>query len=115
MAKKSKLQDLNQIDAKSETGKPTTLDQIWGDTGMQKYGTNDFDEYKQHLHSLNRSDIQAHAMKVGILPTDNHEILVARLEREFKRHVATYQAPSENKQKQKKISKEVQKILSEGR
>jgi hypothetical protein len=54
-------------------------------------------------------------MKVGILPTDNHEILVARLEREFKRHVATYQAPSENKQKQKKISKEVQKILSEGR
>jgi hypothetical protein len=54
-------------------------------------------------------------MKVGILPTDNHEILVARLEREFQRHVAAYQAPSENKKKQKKISKDVEKILSEGR
>jgi hypothetical protein len=115
MAKKSKLQNLNQIDAKEELGRPTTLDQIWGDTGLQKYGTNNFDEYKAHLRSLNRSDIQAHAMKVGILPTDNHEILVARLEREFQRHVAAYQAPTDNKQKQKKISKDVQKILSEGR
>jgi len=94
MAKKSKLQDLNQIDAKEELGRPTTLDQIWGDTGMQKYGTNNFDEYKTQLRSMNRSDIQAHAMKVGILPTDNHEILVARLEREFQRHVAAYQAPN---------------------
>lgn len=115
MAKKSKLKNLNQIDAKEETGKPTTLDQIWGDTGLQKYGTNDFDQYQSYLKSLNRSDIHAHAMKVGIMPTDNHEILIARLEREFKRHVSSYQAPIENKNKNKKISKDVQKILSEGR
>lgn len=49
MAKKSKLQQLNQIDAKEELGKPTTLDQIWGDTGLQKYGTNNFDQYKDYL------------------------------------------------------------------
>lgn len=115
MTKKSKLQQLNQIDAKEELGKPTTLDQIWGDTGFQKYGTNNFDEYKDYLRSLNRSDIQAHAIKIGMLPTDNHEILVARLEREFQRHVSAYQAPADNNKKQKKISKEVQKILSEGR
>jgi hypothetical protein len=115
MSKKTKLKDLNQIDAKAENGKPTTLDQIWGDTGLQKYGTNNFDEYKAHIRSLNRSDIQSHAVKIGILPIDNYEILVARLEREFQRHVAAYQAPSDNKQKQKKISKDVQRILSEGR
>ena len=46
MAKKPKLKDLNQIDAKEETGRPTTLDQIWGDTGISKYGTNDFEYYK---------------------------------------------------------------------
>ena len=114
MAKKSKLQELNQIDAKEELGKPTTLDQIWGDTGLQKYGTNNFDQYKNYIRSLNRSDIQAHAMKVGMLPTDNYEILVARLEREFQRHVSAYQAPADKK-KQKKISKDVQKILSSGR
>lgn len=115
MAKKPKIKDLTQIDAKEEVGKPTTLDQIWGDTGLQKYGTNNFEEYQTYLRSLNKSDIHAHAMKVGMLPTDNHEILIARLEREFKRHVAAYQAPAENKQKSKKISKDVQKILSEGR
>jgi|694.fasta_scaffold71777_4 hypothetical protein len=115
MAKKSKLKDLNQIDAKEETGRPTTLDQIWGDTGISKYGTNDFEDYKSYIRSLNKSDIHAHAMKVGMLPTDNHEILISRLEREFQRHVAAYQAPSETKAKQKKISKDVQKILSEGR
>ncbi len=115
MAKKSSLKNLKQIDAKEETGRPTTLDQIWGDTGLQKYGTNDFQEYQLYLKNLNRSDIQNHALKVGIMPTDNHEILIARLEREFQRHVATYQAPPENKKNNKKISKDAQKILSEGR
>ena len=115
MSKKTKLKDLNQIDAKAENGKPTTLDQIWGDTGLQKYGTNNFDEYKAHIRSLNRSDIQSHAVKIGILPIDNYEILVARLEREFQRHSATYQAPPEKRKDNKKISKDVQRILSEGR
>ena len=115
MSKKPKLKDINQIDAKAENGKPTTLDQIWGDTGLQKYGTNNFDEYKAYIRSLNRSDIQSHAVKTGILPIDNYEILVARLEREFQRHVTAYQAPADNRQKQKKISKDAQRILSEGR
>ena len=43
------------------------------------------------------------------------EILFARLEREFIRHTSSFQAPSKTEQKQKKISKEVAKILSEGR
>jgi len=115
MSKKSTLKNLKQIDAKEELGRPTTLDQVWGDTGIQKYGTNDFEEYKIYIKGLNRSDIQSHAIKVGILPTDNHEILIARLEREFQRHSATYQAPPEKIKNNKKISKDVQKILSEGR
>lgn len=114
MTKKKKLENLSQIDAKEEKGKPTTLDQIWGDTGLSKYGTQNFEEYKNYLKGLNRTDIQAHAVQIGILPTDNHEILIARLEREFLRHVNSYLAPKE-KVKSKKISKDVMKILSEGR
>ena len=90
MTKKKKLENLSQIDAKEEKGKPTTLDQIWGDTGLSKYGTQNFEEYKNYLKGLNRTDIQAHAVQIGILPTDNHEILIARLEREFLRHVNSY-------------------------
>jgi hypothetical protein len=42
-------------------------------------------------------------------------MLIARLEREFLRHIGAYSAPAETKQKNTKISKEVQKILAEGR
>ena len=112
--KKNKLEEMSQIDGKDET-KPSTLDQVWGDTGISKYGTNNFEEYKLYLKTLNRTDIQAHAMAVGIMPTDNHEILITRLEREFQRHVNSYLAPKSKSKKNNKMSKEVQKILSEGR
>jgi hypothetical protein len=113
--KKNSLKDLKQIDAKEEKGKPTTLDQLWGDTGLSKYGTHSLEEYKGYLKSLNRSDIQAHAINIGVLPTDNHEILVARLEREFLKYTLAYNTPTEKKASSKKTSKEVIKILSEGR
>lgn len=115
MSKKIKLQDLTQTDAKEEKGVPTTLDQIWGDTGLGKYGTNNFEEYKNYLNSLNRTDIHAHAVKVGILPIDNHEILIARLQREFLRHSSSFVVQRKPKEKKQKISKEAQRILSEGR
>lgn len=113
--KKTKLQNLSQIDAKEEKGRPTTLDQIWGDSGLDKYGTMNFEEYKTRINSMNRTDIQSHAMQIGILPTDNHQMLIARLEREFLRHIGSYSAPADAKQKNTKVSKEVQKILAEGR
>lgn len=113
--KKNSLKDLKQIDAKEEKGKPTTLDQIWGDTGLSRYGTHDPAEYKARLRSLNRSDIQSHAASLGLLPTDNLEILVARLEREFMKYILAYSAPVEKKTRHKKVSQEVIKILSEGR
>ncbi len=115
MSKKIKLQDLTQTDAKEEKGAPTTLDQIWGDTGLNKYETNDFEEYKNYLKSLNRTDIHAHAIKVGILPTDNHEILIARLQREFMRHFSSFVTTKKSKGKKQKISKDALKTLSEGR
>jgi hypothetical protein len=115
MAKKTKLKDLNQIDAKVETARPTSLDQIWGEDGTSKYGTNDPQEYKNYINSLNRTDLQTHAVQIGVLPNDNLEMLRNRLEREFLRHIAAFQAPPSKLQKPKKISKEVQKILSEGR
>jgi hypothetical protein len=43
------------------------------------------------------------------------EILFSRLEREFQRHLCSYQTPSQTPKKEKKVSKEIEKILSEGR
>ena len=115
MPRKKKLKELKQTDGKAEPAKPTTLDQIWGNTGLTKYGTADVEEYKEYIKGLNRTDIHNHALEVGIIPIDNMEILSSRLEREFIRHTSSFQAPGKTEQKQKKISKEVAKILSEGR
>ena len=41
-----KLESLSQTHGKEEF-KPTTLDQIWGDTGISKYGTLNEDEYEK--------------------------------------------------------------------
>ncbi len=49
MPRKKKLKELKQTDGKAEPAKPTTLDQIWGNTGLTKYGTADVEEYKEYI------------------------------------------------------------------
>ena len=115
MPRKKKINDLKQIDGKAEPSKPMTLDQLWGESQLTKYSHTDVEEYKNYIRGLNRTDIHNHALAVGIIPVDNMELLFGRLEREFIRHASSFQAPSKTEAKQKKISKEVAKILSEGR
>jgi len=112
MPKNSKLNNLHQTHGKVEKEK-LTLDQVWGDTGTGKYGTLDTAEYDDYLNNLNKSDLQAHAIKIGLVPIDDRHTLINRLKKEFKKHIALY---SQSKlKKETKISKSVKDILSEGR
>lgn len=110
--KKLNLDTLNQIHGKVE--KPITLDQIWGDDGKNKYGTLDIDEYDKYLNSLGKSDIQAHAVKVGLVPVDDRTTLVKRLKQEFKKYASQFQ-PRPQLNNANKLSKEARDILAEGR
>jgi len=112
MARKSKLDNLSQTHGKVEN--PRTLDQVWGDTGESKYGTLDLIEYKEYLKGCNKSDLQAHASKVGLVPIDDRETLTKRLEKEFIKHVSFYKS-TPNKKDTKKISKSAKDILAEGK
>ena len=47
-----KLNELNQAHGKVEGPEPTTLDQIWGDSGLSKYRTLDASEYEIYLNNL---------------------------------------------------------------
>jgi|TARA_R100000700_G_scaffold41000_1_gene58987 hypothetical protein len=114
-AKKKPVQKLNQTHGKQEY-QPVTLDQIWGDDGMGKYKTLKEEEYEQELNGMTRTDLHAHASKVGLIPIENTDQLKKRLMNEFKKHVAQYTKPvSQAAQKSLKLSKEAQKILEEGR
>lgn len=94
---------------------PNSLDQIWGDTGISKYGTLDLDEYKKYLNDLNKSDLQTHASKIGLIPVDDTKILKERLEREFIKHASVYAAKISTTETEIKLSKEVKDILAEGK
>jgi hypothetical protein len=117
MAKKKKLEELSEINAKVEDYKPTSLDQIWGDRGNSKYGTLDPAEYDNKLKNMNKSDLSAHARSLGIMPNDNYDLLIRKLKQEFLAHMNSYRRPNivNNAVGSKKVSPEVLKILSEGR
>ena len=77
--------------------------------------TLDEEEYQGSLHEMNKSDLQAHATQIGIIPIDNRDILTQRLVREFRNHINSYRAPQQSKQQNTDISPEVRRILAEGR
>lgn len=113
MAKK-KLNQLKQTDGRV---KPTTLDQIWGDTGLTKYKTLNVNEYEVYLDNLNMAEIQDHAREVGLMPIDSINRLKQTLIQEFKSYTAKYkplpEAPDTNDIT--KFSPQVRKILAESK
>ena len=111
--KKSKLDNLNQTHGKVEN-KKVTLDQVWGDDGMRKYGTLDPVEYDEYLKELSKTDLQSHASRIGLVPIDDRETLKRRLKQEFIKYVSQYQVKPDSKDI-KPVSKTAKNILSEGR
>ncbi len=110
----STKKEFQQTHGKVENTQPTTLDQIWGDEGSSKYQTLDVEEYRTQLREMNRTDIQAHATKLGVVPVTSREMLEKRLVKEFEKHVASYRKPNAVKPDEN-VSEETLKILSEGR
>lgn len=112
MPKKSKLDNMHQTHGKVEN--PVTLNQVWGDSGVDKYGTLDIEQYDKYLNDLNKSDLQSHAVKIGLVPIDDRSTLISRLKREFNKHVSNYKVKKIENNKTK-VSKKAKDILSEGR
>ena len=118
--KSSKLDNLSQAHGKDESKgfQPTTLDQVWGDTGLWKYNTMDEKEYRAELNQMSKSDLFTHASKNGIIPTDNRDLLVNKLMREFTKYVSTYRVPRKDTdeiQTYNDLPENVKKTLGEGR
>jgi hypothetical protein len=120
-AKKRTAKNLSQTHGKLETEEfaPTTLDQVWGDTGMWKYDTMDAIEYEKNLKVMAKVDLQAHASRVGIVPVDNRDVLSSRLLREFKKHVTLYRFPQNQSlgdvHSKEQLSENARQILNEGK
>jgi hypothetical protein len=115
--KATKLKALSQTHGKEESNfKPTTLDQIWGDDGVAKYGTLDEGEYKSRVEGMHFSDLRTHAADIGLIPIDDRNLLTKRVLSEFQRHRNNYTAPADDVNgPEPEISEKARKILEEGK
>ena len=73
----------HQTHGKVEKSKPSTLDQVWGDTGQSRYGTLNKKEYAQKVTDWTMTELQAHATSVSVIPVQNREMLEKKLLKEF--------------------------------
>ena len=111
-----KMQSLSQAHGKEEQFKPTTLDQIWGDDGTSEYQTMDANVYKGQLDDMNKSDLQNHASKRGLVPVDDRRLLTERLIEQFRKHVNQYRIPQDLVDNSyDDLDPEIRKILGEGK
>ena len=110
-----RLDTMSHTHGMVEKFEPTSLNQIWGDDGMSKYGTLDAKEYEKQLRVLTRTDLGAHAQKIGLVPIDNSSLLIERLLAEFNRHANSFKKPVSEQENPLNMDPETRKILEEGR
>jgi len=111
--KASKMDKLSQVHGKEEKREyePTTLDQIWGDDGTGRYGTMDLEEYKSQIDDMSRTDINAHAADLGVIPVEDRTSLEKRLTDEFINHVGSYRKPLRKRKEDPGLEQKVKDLL----
>ena len=123
MAKRNKLQDLDQVDGKLAGGNSfKTLDALIGENLSNPYKCADEDDYEVYLSELNSTDLHRHAEKVGLVPSVERRVLKDRLMREFRKFIASRsmipQELAKNHMKNdsygSELSASARKILREG-
>ena len=73
------------------------------------------EEYRQEIDALNKSDLQSHASKKGLIPIDDRNMLTKRLLEQFRRHVNQYRVPEENvDNSSEKLTERDKRTLAEG-
>ena len=94
---------------------PSSLDEILGET-LSVYTANSSEQYRGQLAEMNMTDLQAHAYKIGLVPTPDRKVLTDRLVQEFVKwnsrygsNVATGQVKSVED-----LDAKAKKILREG-
>ena len=113
MARK-KLSNLEQVHGKVEDEKfiPRTLNQIFGDTGFDRYQTLDVDVYEKELDEMSMSDMIGHATRIGVIPVGDKNRLRKALVNKFHEHVGMYaRAQFGVKQDSERIRKKIEKLM----
>lgn len=122
MKKKGNKIPANASFGKTESFKPTTIDQLLGDIGQANYRflKDPFDEnqYVDYVKSMLPSDLYRHAQEHGFAYADNRDLLIRKLVDKFRIDRSQYKANAavqSNNTDIKKLSPELQNFLAGAR
>jgi hypothetical protein len=93
--KKERKSKMVQIHGKDESNLQkdlrtvTSLDELLGEN-LSIYTAKSSEEYRNQLSEMNMTDLQSHAYKVGLIPTEDRRILTDRLVTEFMKFNSKY-------------------------
>lgn len=81
---RSSKKEMLQVHGKEEKSKklPSSLDEILGEN-LSIYTARSSEDYRGELAEMNMTDLQAHAYKIGLVPTPDRKVLTDRLVQEF--------------------------------
>jgi hypothetical protein len=115
--KKNSLNELTQITGKISTNQPTTLDQIWGESGMSKYGNLTEEEYKEKINEFSRNELEIHARQIGVIVSEETDRLRNELLKEYRIFKQSLSIPytSLGKNNKETVDKLADAVLKEGR
>lgn len=109
--------DMLQIHGKEETilKQPSSLDEILGES-ISIYTAKNSEEYRGQLAEMNMTDLQTHAYKIGLVPTQDRKVLTDRLVQEFVKWNSRYgsNVVDGNIKSLDDLDSKTQKILREG-
>lgn len=104
-----------QINGKEDVAEPTILEQVWGFNDQAKYGTLDEDVYRNEILGMNRSDLETHARRVGVMIVEGTARLQDNLLKAFRTYKTYLYQPAKKESPKLEITDDVRKILAEGR
>jgi hypothetical protein len=118
---KAKLEEIKRIDGQDDSAEGAVLkktpnkvyrsiDELFGFQGST-YKTHEPEEYRASLVGMNTFAIQQEMYRVGLNPTDNRNIMIERLMKQFARTNLALHRPNPI---QVKNTPEIRAILSEG-
>lgn len=117
--KRGRKPKIMQIHGKDESSLPSnissSLDEILGEK-LSIYTAKSKDEYRGQLAEMNMTDLQAHAYKIGLIPTQDRKVLSDRLVNEFIKWNSRFQSQDSNVNIKSitELDNKAQKILREG-
>lgn len=114
-AQQKTIAQLQQSDGKLYNKRGVkSIDELLG-VRSNKYNTSSEKEYEEYINSLNSSDLQEHATKVGVMPNTDRNVLTKRLLKEFKISGPIVPRESGGQAFSKVPSQKVLDILAQGR